>query len=64
MAEVKAESKEAVALELLLIVARVEGKWNGGVSSLESGPWTGTTKQWVLQTYHDCLRVTRGYKPN
>lgn len=64
MTEAGAESKEAVALELLLIVARVEGKWNGGVSSLESGPWTGTTKKWVLQTYADCLHVTRDGKPS
>lgn len=64
MAEAKAESKEAVALELLMVIARVEGKWNGGVSGLESGPWTSTTKQWVLQTYADCLHVARGGKPS
>lgn len=49
------KSREEVALELLRIIAYVEGK------SIGIGGGTGRTdRKWVLSTYNECLDAASG----
>jgi hypothetical protein len=49
---------EAVALSLLHLVARIEGK------SLDKAvDGQAADRKWLLDTYADCLRATKGTRP-
>jgi hypothetical protein len=51
-------SREEVAFKLMERIATVEGR-----NLLVLGPNSKATRFWILQTYHDCLMVVRGYEP-
>ena len=55
-----AESPEAVALDLLDKIAAVENKVFH--TSSQAGPLSAADREWILNTYAECLTATRGYR--
>ncbi len=53
---------EAVALELLKIIAAVEKKslMSAGAGLLAGEGFTTADRGWILQTYAECLSVVKG----
>jgi hypothetical protein len=51
--EIEGDSEPAVALALLKIVMRAEGKHEGGAST-----------DWILSTYGRCLAAVTGFDPD
>jgi cobalamin biosynthesis protein CobT len=52
--EIEGDSEEAVALALLHLVARAEGKAD------VTGDFRGAGREWVLDTYAECLEAVMG----
>lgn len=57
-----AESKEAVALELLDRIAKAEGRRSNTQGWHEDAEGTpeDASKDWILKTYIECLRAAHG----
>jgi hypothetical protein len=63
--EAIAQTPEAVAYQLMLLVAGVEGidltpVSGGGAAYSPARTKTKATKQWILETYAECLKTTKG----
>ena len=54
--EIEGDSEEAVALALLQMVAQAEGKLD------DDGELTGADREWVLDTYAECLNTVDGMR--
>ena len=54
-------SPEQVAFELLQKVALLERK-SINKSNPEASGWTGADREWLLDTYAECLHATKCYR--
>jgi hypothetical protein len=55
--EIEGDSAEAVALALLKLVAKAEGKLDS------EGEPQGVDREWLLDTYAECLDTVLGARP-
>jgi hypothetical protein len=55
--EIEGDSAEAVALALLKLVAKAEGKLDS------DGEPQGVDREWLLDTYAECLDTVLGARP-
>lgn len=56
--EIDGDSEEAVALALLQMVARAEGKMDA------TGELKGADRKWILDAYVECLGAVMGERPD